>query len=357
MINQIGIVIPAYEPDDRLLQLLKDLRERQMGPVYLVDDGSGSAYQSIFNQAKSMIEPLGGKILVHSHNQGKGRALKTAFEFVLQECGRLEGVVTADSDGQHTPDCIQKVMDSLANHLDALVLGVRRFDGDDIPWKSVWGNKLTEKVFQYTTGVHVLDTQTGLRGISKQHMQAYLELQGDRFEFEMKMLLYAAEHYPIVQVPIQTIYDSKENHQTHFNPVKDSLRIYRIIGERFFKYLLSSVSACALDLLLFALFCMLVKPLEPMLYIAIATVIARICSAGYNYFINYKLVFQSSEGMAGSALKYFALVLVQMMCSAALVTMLAYLLPFVPEVGVKAIVDTGLFFVSYLIQRRFVFKS
>ncbi len=75
------------------------------------------------------------------------------------------GVLTADSDGQHTPECISKVIDALKKNTESLVLGVRCFGLDEVPWKSRFGNKMTEKTFKYITGVHITDTQTGLREI------------------------------------------------------------------------------------------------------------------------------------------------------------------------------------------------
>ena len=166
----VPIIIPSYEPDDRLISLLLKLDELNMGPVILVNDGSGKQYDEIFFEAENIIKRQAGVCLIHEVNRGKGRALKTAFKYVLDNFGSLCGVVTADSDGQHTPECIQKVKEKLLKNPNNLVLGVRNFSGEDIPWKSRFGNTLTEKVFAYVAGAHVSDTQTGLRGIPKQFM-------------------------------------------------------------------------------------------------------------------------------------------------------------------------------------------
>ncbi len=294
--------------------------------------------------------------MTHAENMGKGRALKTAFACILENFPEVPGAVTADSDGQHTPESIIRVMNRMKQAPDALVLGVRQFEGDGIPWKSRFGNSLTEKVFAYTAGVHVSDTQTGLRGIPRSFMKKLLDVKGDRFEFETRMLLEAAGTVPIVEVSIETIYDSEENHQTHFKPIRDSLRIYRIFAGRFLRFLFSSLSSSVLDLILFSLFCMVFKKNHPELYVGIATVAARIFSAAYNYAINYRLVFRSRENVALSGLKYLVLAILQMFCSAALVTMLVMLLPALPEVLPKIVVDTVLFFISYKIQQKLVFR-
>ena len=354
--RKAAVVIPSFEPDERLISLVDDLTVKNIGPIYIVNDGSGPEYEDIYGRIEDKVNKSGGVILRHEVNKGKGRALKTAFEYILENDKDVEVVVTADSDGQHTPECIRRVMDASSENRDCLVLGIRTFDNSDIPWKSRFGNQLTEKVFKYITGTHITDTQTGLRAIPRNYLPDLLNIKGERFEFEMRMLVDAVDKIKIVEVPIQTIYDSKENHQTHFDPFKDSLRIYRILGERFIKFFLSSMSSCLLDLLLFWVFCYFLKKKEPVLYITYSTVAARVISAVYNYSLNYKVVFKSQENAGKAAVKYFLLAVMQMGCSAVLVTGLVRMLPGAKEVLVKAVVDTTLFFISYAVQQRLVFK-
>ena len=122
----------------------------------------------------------------------------------------------------------------------------------------------------------------------------------------------------------------------------------------FIKYVFSSLSSCALDLGLFALFCRLFRG-RVIAYAALATMIARVISAIYNYCINYKIVFKSTERVSTSGVKYFALASVQMALSAALVTAGVFALPGIPETAVKLPVDTILFFISYMVQHKYIF--
>jgi len=351
----VPVVIPSYEPDERLLTLLKNLKDAALTPVVLVNDGSRSHYQPLFDQSKEILGD-DGIVLSYPENHGKGYALKTAFRYVLEHYPDAVGCVTADSDGQHTAKAISDVKDALLAHPDNLVMGVRVFNKEDIPWKSWFGNTLTIKVFTLATGIYVSDTQTGLRGIPLKFMQDCFSIKQNRFEFEMQMLINSAGKYPVYEVPIQTIYESKENHQTHFDPVKDSIRIYKLLLGSFFKYILSSLSSSIIDLIMFQIFCLIFKGrfLE---YVAVSTVLARIISATYNYGMNYKVVFKSNEHAGKAALKYFILAVIQMSLSAILVTGGVKLIPVIPEVVVKMIVDTCLFFASYYIQKRFVFRG
>lgn len=264
--------------------------------------------------------------------------------------------MTADSDGQHTAQCIIAIQENLVSNPASLILGVRNFNGDNIPWKSLFGNRITMKVMKYVTGLSISDTQTGLRGIPCQFMKQLLDIPGERFEFETQMLLASSEKYPIVEVQIQTIYDSKEEHQTHFNPVMDSIKIYGILMKRFLKYIFSSLSSCVIDLVLFSLCCFLFKK-KTISYIVISTVFARIISATYNYMLNYKIVFNSYAKHTSALIKYIILATLQMTVSAFVVNELVKRFIWMPEYLIKAAVDTILFFLSYYIQKTIVFTS
>ena len=138
----VPIIIPTYEPDERLPELLKNLNDQNIGPVIIVNDGSSEQYDPIFEEAEELIKKFSGELLAHEVNKGKGRALKTAFDYVLSHYLDAVGVVTADSDGQHTPKNINEVIQALIQNENKLVLGVRKFDGAGIPWKSRFGNLL-----------------------------------------------------------------------------------------------------------------------------------------------------------------------------------------------------------------------
>lgn len=355
MNRQIPVIIPAYEPEDGFLTLLQSLKERDEY-VVVINDGSGTPYQGLFDTAKSLLGD-NGVVISHEVNKGKGRALKTAFSYVLSNIAEAIGVVTADCDGQHTVSCIEKVSDALRSNPNALVMGVRSFEQDDIPWKSRFGNNLTFRILKLLTGLEVKDTQTGLRGISREYMKELLDIEGERFEFEMRMLLESVNRCEIVEVPIMTIYDSKDNHKTHFNPIADSFKIYRILFEKFIKYSFASLSSFVLDIILFSLFCTVLKSFSNFMYAAYATVCARIISAIYNYLINYEFVFESKANKALAAGKYGMLAILQMSASAALITVAVRITGGQGTTLIKMLIDVLLFIISYQIQKRLVFKD
>lgn len=350
----IPVIIPSYEPDDRMLILLNNLCIQNIAPIIIVDDGSSNKYMHFYDEARKLSSHI--IVLRHEKNQGKGRGLKTAFSYCLKTYPDLLGCITADSDGQHTPEAIKNVKTQLEKNANALVLGVRSFEGNSVPVKSRFGNNLTKKVFKLLYGIQISDTQTGLRGIPKKFMEALLNVEGERFEFETQMLIRAIdEGFQLNEVQIETIYDS-ENHSTHFNPILDSIRIYRVFGCAFGKFLFSSLSSSVIDLLFFQILCGIFKHgFSVVEYVTISTVGARIISALYNYSINYFFVFNSKKKHHQSAVRYFVLAIIQMVCSAVLTSGLVVLFKVNMELLIKIPIDIALFLVSYQIQKRYVY--
>lgn len=347
----IAAVVPSLNPDKQFTKVVDELVEAGFTRIYVINDGSDDSFLPYFEAAARHPQCV---VLRHAQNRGKGRALKTAFEAHLQDPGDYTGLVTLDGDGQHATADVLKVAAAMQQHPGALVLGARDFSQQDVPARSSFGNKITRSVFKATFGFPVTDTQTGLRGIPNAFAQALLEVQGERYEFEMNMLIATKEHsVPVVEVPISTIY-LDNNAASHFHPIKDSIRIYA----RILKYTASSLASFLVDYSLFLLFNWLLKStaLDVGSRLLAATVGARVCSALFNFFINKKLVFSSKARTGGTLLRYAILSVVQMGCSYGGVYLLSAILP-VPEALSKILVDTTLFFLSFFVQRRWVFHT
>ena len=132
-----------------------------------------------------------------------------------------------DADGQHLPDDMEKLLMKAAAEPMALIVGSRTIDRN-VPWKSRMGNLITRRIFRMKTGVEVSDTQTGLRAFSTRLLDFMLDIEGERYEYEMNVLVTCAKaNIPIIEVPIETIYHDQGNSCSHFRKVRDSVRIYR----------------------------------------------------------------------------------------------------------------------------------
>lgn len=154
------VVVPAYQPDEKLVKLVSGFLSETDYRIVIVNDGSSDDRMQFFSQSEAMGERV--TVLHHDVNRGKGRAMKTAFEWVKAQCIADDGVVTVDADGQHLIKDVVRVCEAWREHRDALVLGSRAFKGN-VPLRSRFGNSVTRAVFAVSTGVRVYDTQTGLR--------------------------------------------------------------------------------------------------------------------------------------------------------------------------------------------------
>lgn len=216
------VLIPAYQPDEKLLSTLKALDALNFGLV-VVDDGSGKDYDEVFIQAGKY-----ARVIRYAVNRGKGGALKQGIRCIRKCFPNCRYLITADADGQHSPSDIANLSKRLMESERRFVIGSRAFVGE-VPLRSRFGNSLTRHVFTLVSGVRVQDTQTGLRGFDRSVFDWLLSIPGDRYEYEMNVLMSAArDQIEIDEIPIQTIYEN-DNSTSHFDPIKDSIKIYKEI--------------------------------------------------------------------------------------------------------------------------------
>lgn len=212
-------VIPAYEPNEQLLKLAEEAHANHFF-LLIVDDGSGPDYADLFSQVKDY-----GHLISYSENGGKGHALKQAFSWLLQNRRGQYTVITLDSDGQHTVKDALRLCDKAEEAPDALYLG-SRYLPKDAPLRSRFGNDTNRFLFRTISKRPVYDVQTGMRAFSSSLIPVMLEVPGERYEYEMNVLLELVRRdVPILEMEIETIYIDN-NASSHFQPVRDTFRIY-----------------------------------------------------------------------------------------------------------------------------------
>lgn len=350
MIKGIVLIIPAYNPDEKFIAFLQSLASDGWNDIIVVDDGSKLETQKYFNLAETQ---YGCEIVRHYVNLGQGRAFKSAFNYCVGKYGDnpdFIGVVECDCDGQHVLDDVNRCAELLHANPDKFILGVRNFKDKDIPFRSRFGNRCTNFVFKVFCGLDIEDTQTGLKGIPKAFIYKLIEAKGERFEYASSVLLEAKNNnVEILQFPIQTIYIDG-NATSHFNPLVDSLRIYSLI----FRYLLSSLSTVVIDFVVFAIFIKILSQYNNTVYLA--STVAKLFSATFNFYINKRKVFCSKGNIACEAVKYVLLCFGHILASATLINLLVKYTA-IASVPAKMIVDTVLFMAVYYIQNVWVFKN
>ena len=341
------VLIPAYRPDEHLLQLADELTElfdscgiadREM---IVINDGSPEECEPIFHALLNKAE-----ILSHPFNRGKGAAIRTGMEY-LKERGIPCIVVTADADGQHLPEDILNCAIAAENDSSSLILGTRNFRQSGIPRRSLLGNRITEAVFRFSTRRHLKDTQTGLRAFHSSLIPEMLEAEGDRYEYEMNQLLYCVrEGIPFREVPIAAVYEGN-NEGSHFDPFRDSFLIYKNI----LRFALSGISSFAVDWIMFAFFSLFFTGPSGAIY---SNIFARLISASFNYEVNRTYVFRNPEKRIHSLPRYALLAAAVLAVNTCLLYALNSLLG-VPLLLAKVITEICIFVFSWVMQRSFVF--
>jgi putative flippase GtrA len=354
--NRIAIAIPAYEPSGALIQVVQECSQAGFSEIIVVDDGSGFDYQKIFESCSKV---RGVTVLRQDSNLGKGAALKRAFRFILDSKSAFDGIITADADGQHLTKDILKVRNAMVRinqskgmDNDIVFFGSRNFSGKSIPPRSRIGNRATTRLVSLLYGHNIRDTQTGLRGIPTRQLDALVKVKGDRFEYEMNVLLDLLNRkIPIQELEIETIYHDIQNTQSHFRPIRDSLQVWFQI----LRFTLASLAGAAVDISVYALIIDIAFASQATAFqIAFAVVAARVCSGFTNYFLNKKLVFADENKVRVSLLRYVILALALVTASAFGTVILNELLDGHAVIA-KVVADVSLYVVSFIVQKRLVF--
>ena len=336
-------VVPSYEPNFVLLDVVKELLEAHF-EVVVVNDGSGPNYDEVFERLPKEVN-----YLINEVNRGKGFALKHGFSFIKDQLNEEAIIVTIDCDGQHKVSDAIKICDECDNNEEnGIVLGSRIFDKKS-PFKSRFGNFMARTSFLISTHHKIYDTQTGLRAFHSSLLEQLINIKGDRYEYEMNVLLEAArKEIPIKEVKIETIY-LNNNSGTHYSAFKDTMKIFKEV----LKFSASSLIGFLVDYTAFTLLTLI--PVDWAYWLIACNIIARVISASVNFTINYKLVFKSDAKVWKAILEYAGLAIFILGCN----TLFLWLL--VEKAGLnqyvaKIIVEVTMFIVSWIIQRLFVFS-
>lgn len=356
-------MIPAYRPDDRLCNLIRGLEEEDFRFV-IVDDGSGVSCAPIFRQIEKEFSNV--TVIRHSLNRGKGHALKSALEFVQRISREGDGVLTVDADGERHLDIARQAVSEWENDPESFIIGSRRIKGK-VPFKSRFITGITRSVFAVTTGVRVYDILSGIRAFSVSLIPELLKIRGDRYDFEIAELLYAAQnHIKIKEIAFETEFVS-DSRSAHFRLFRDSWLIYKMI----FVFMLSSFSCFLIDYGLLLGLAALFKNMRSAVETApgefslpilgtlvdthlIALIIARTISSFCNFLLNRNIVFKT--GSMAAIIRFYAVIIGLLLANYGLLSLV------VSENGLplwiaQLVVQAVLYPFSFILQRKFVFPD
>ena len=327
---KIVVLIPSYEPDEKLIKLVKKIKY----DTVVVNDGSNNSYDNIFNEVKEH-----AKVISYKENMGKGYALKKGLKYIKDKYKSNYIVVTMDSDGQHSVSDIEKLVNKV--EYNTLILG-KRLRGYSTPLRSYLGNSITRLIYRLVSKKDIYDTQTGFRAFNNTLTDYMLNIPGNRYEYEMNVLLYLND-IKVIEEEIETIY-IENNKNSHFDGIKDSIRIYKQI----IKFASISIISFIIDYILYTLFTMFIN-------ITLSNVIARLISATFNYSMNKRVVFNDNNKLYKSLSMYTLLAIFILILNTIILNIFV-------NIGIniyvsKLITEMILFIISYLIQKNIIFKE
>jgi putative flippase GtrA len=335
------ILIPAYKPGPDFVDFILELTAAGVRRIVVVDDGSGTTYRASFD---AVARVPGVHVVRHAINLGKGAALKTGINTILCDYPDTPVVVTADADRQHHPDDVVSVAQFAEKHPDVLVLGSRNF-GHDVPLRSRFGNKVTSTILRAVVGQRLRDTQTGLRAIPYSLLAALMKIASQGYEFELDMLLLCqSRRFPIVEVPIRTIY-LHGNSSSHFNPLLDSMRIYFVL----LRFTIVATFTAVLDNVVFSLLFVTQHSLVT------SQLGGRFVAMIFNFTAVKRVVFNSPGNAVRQFAWYATLVALSGTVSFGLIGLL--MKSGIGVLSAKLIAEGILFLANFLVQRDFIFTA
>lgn len=218
--NEVCAVIPTYQNAKTLLQVVADVH-RVVDTVFVVDDGSNDGTAALLDKATGNERPE--KVLTHPKNCGKGAALKTGLTYARQQGFRY--AVTVDADGQHRADDIPALLKAVEEEPDALAIGSRGLQHENMPAKSTFANRFSNFWFALQTLQRLPDTQSGLRIYPLRRLHG-LRWMSARYEAELTLLVFSAwAGVKLLPVPVSVYYPPRDQRVTHFRPGRDFTRI------------------------------------------------------------------------------------------------------------------------------------
>lgn len=352
------IVIPALNPPASFPSYIEKLKAEGFDRIVVVNDGSRTDKLPVFFKVKR----AGAIVVDHAQNQGQGAALRTGFQYYMDHFqGQSDGIITLNADRQMPASDAAKIASSLHNEQQmgsfALVVGTRNLLGKTVTDYDYNMGGVMKLLYHMLMGVRLNDPLSGVFGIPDLRVAQCLEIKGDGYAYVTSMTM-SFEKIGFLQVPVSYA-NYEEDAQPAFRKIADTIRILFTIFKKFIFYSITSLGASVLDVILFGIFTSVTFRGNPMAIIY-GTICARVISASVNYLLTKHFVFQfksdSAQETTRSAGAFFLLSAMQCICSALVVSAMKLLLGG-NVVGIKVLVDTTLFFVSYKIQHKYIFKD
>ncbi len=215
---KVCVVVPTYNNADTITGVLSRILAVTHHVIVVIDGCTDDTRERIAGMQNPSVQ-----VVDHAENRGKGHALLSGFKHAINK--GYEYAITIDSDGQHFPEDIPQFVEAMKKHPDAIIVGARNLQQENMPGGNTFANKFSNFWFTVQTGVNLPDTQTGYRLYPLRHL-AGVHLITSRYEAELELLVFAAwAGVKLVSLPVRVYYPPAGERVTHFRPYADFARI------------------------------------------------------------------------------------------------------------------------------------
>ncbi len=213
----IVAIIPAFNEEKSIAKVLLTT-EKFVDRIVVVDDGSK-------NLTGDIAKRLGFETLRHESNEGKGAALRTGIEYAQKKL-KFDILVTLDSDLQHDPSEIPRLIEPIIEDAADVVIGVRPMEPGIMPRERIVGNKLLDAMSNQQDGKKHRDTQSGFRAYAESALSKVQFLENGMAIESQTFMDAVSAGLRIVEVPISTTYEGitpKRSRLNHLSQIVDYL--------------------------------------------------------------------------------------------------------------------------------------
>ncbi len=345
--------MPVRDPDESFVDYIQELVSNGIKKIIVVNDGSSDAFRPVF---QSIAEIRECELIEKEEACGIAWAVKDALEYYLEKGYDKEynGVIYIEERGKYSYADIERVSAAMDENEASLIIGERVFD-DGVEKNKKIGNRISIMIFSFLYGVRSKDPQSGLRGLPNKIIPKVMNIDGVEYQYMLNMIIEGQKHgIPVVGVKNEKVSTNSEVFTKPY-PKKNAGFIYKNLIIHFIKYIISALVSFALDVTLFQIFVGILEPHHEA-YILMSTIFARAISSVWTFTFNRKVVFHSNDNLWKSLLKFYGLVVIQMLASGGLVTIIFRAIRIIPEAVIKVIVDFTIFLISYKVEKQFIFK-
>jgi glycosyltransferase involved in cell wall biosynthesis len=210
-LDKVCILIPAYNAQKTLGSVLRKIEPLKIDTI-VVNDGSSDGTERVASE-------YGAQLLGHRLNLGKGAALRTGFQYILQRGYQV--AITLDADGQHDASEIPSLLKIFQTVKPDVLIASRAAEFGRMTFLRRFWNRLGVKAVARLCHSDITDSQSGFRLI-RSNVLKEVDLSTSRFETELELLIKACKKgFSVLSVPIDTQRVDGTG-SSHFRPVVDT---------------------------------------------------------------------------------------------------------------------------------------